>query len=89
MNRRRVLTLLALLLVGCSQREPTATFSLSSCKVVPTDETRERRIQTTCALRSGSANPYNAAKVCLMWNHANITERRQVITCARDEWRRE
>jgi hypothetical protein len=84
----KYLTIILVLCVGCARREPVAVFPLSTCAVAPTTETRTRRIQTTCALRSGSANPHNAAKICLMWNHSTIHERKEVLSCSRDQWSR-
>lgn len=77
-----------LLLAGCDKEAPKVQFAAAQCVRVPTEETRERRIQTSCALRAGTANPANPAKPCVMWNHRDITERLYVLQCERNEWYR-
>lgn len=77
---------LALMLAACSRQPPTETFPAAGCHLTPTAEARDRRVQTTCAFRSGG-NQGNFAKPCLMWNHRTARERKYVLSCSREEWR--
>lgn len=81
--------LLLALLAACSKPGPTVTFRASSCVREPLEETRTRRINTTCALRGGSMNPHNPSKPCLMWNKKTIHERLFALSCSRNEWNRD
>ena len=77
-----------LLLCGCrmdSQPAPV-TFHPKNCVSTPSEETRQRKVNTSCALRSGG-NLYNHAKPCIMWHHKTITERKHTLVCQRSEWR--
>jgi hypothetical protein len=84
----RYAVVMLLALAGCAKRESVVTvvFKAPECISIPTEELRERRIRTTCAMRHGSMNPSNPTKICLSWNHKDITERRTVLECKRDEW---
>lgn len=75
-------------LCGCIKRDPVVkvVFVATDCISAPTEELRKKRIRTTCAMRHGSMNPSNPAKVCLSWNHKDVIERRTVLQCKRDEW---
>lgn len=84
MKLRLHAVLLAALLTACGPKQ--VSFNASSCYRNPTEETRERRIQTNCMLRGGSMNPHNPAKPCLMWNHRDIVERKFVLECRKDVW---
>jgi hypothetical protein len=88
---RYALVILFAALCGCAKRDPVVkvVFLAPDCISVPTEDLRERRIRTTCAMRHGSMNPNNMAKICLSWNHKDITERRTVLECKRDEWVRQ
>lgn len=77
---------LAIALCSCAKPEATVVFKATQCITAPTEELRERRVRTTCAMRHGSMNPNNPTKICLSWNHKNITERRTTLQCSRDQW---
>lgn len=68
-------------------RVRTLSFKETQCETIPVDEFRRRRVQTTCAMRSGG-NPFDATKVCLLWNHAEVDEQKFVTSCQREAWRR-
>jgi hypothetical protein len=82
---RRLTIFVAIALSGCAEGEPTVTFRESSCHYQPTNDRRERRVQSTCALYSGSYKP-GQARICMMWNHRTAHERKDILVCARDEW---
>jgi hypothetical protein len=82
---KRYAPLLAMLLAGCVKETPRVSFPVAQCNATPTEELRERRIRTTCSFRQG-AKP---GGVCLSWNHRNITERKEIVSCSKEQWVRQ
>jgi hypothetical protein len=84
-----VLIFAYLVLAGCAgDYEPSVRFATANCVSTPSDDTRERRVRTSCAMRSNGAMIGNYTKPCIMWNHTMITERRYTLACQRNEWSR-
>lgn len=73
----------AIFLAACSPDRATVTFDRAAeCAVTPTTETRMDRRQGACIVYVKSGN----AMICTAWNHYNVTQHRQVLSCRRDEW---
>jgi hypothetical protein len=87
MNITRIL-ILALLLSACSKSEPTVSFGVSLCVRIPLQETRLRRINTSCAVHGPSHRVGHTWQPgpCVSWHKRTIHERLYTLQCARNEW---
>lgn len=73
---KNVLVILSVLLVGCS--EPTVTYGLSQCVVVPLDQQRTRVVPGVCL------NWMN--HICIVRNRVEVHEHLERVTCEGERW---
>jgi PBP1b-binding outer membrane lipoprotein LpoB len=88
------IAVVAIVLVGCSQRhaEPTVTFKKTECMTKPLEQTRTRRVASHCLVHHryyNSAMKMTMNGACMAWAYRTVHDRMYNESCSHDYWSRD